>query len=68
MTTFIFGEEGPTTHRFGEEGPTTPLVATEGPPTATMDNGFYRARIGPDPCTGLGVPIGTLLVSRFARG
>src|SRR5271156_5273969 len=22
------------------------------------DNGFYRARVGPDPCTGLGTPIG----------
>jgi hypothetical protein len=27
------------------------------------DNGFYRARIGPDPCTGLGSPIGTKLAT-----
>ena len=25
------------------------------------DNGFYRARIGPDPCTGIGSPIGSKL-------
>lgn len=30
------------------------------------DNGFYRAIAGPDPCTGLGVPIGTRLLSIFA--
>jgi subtilase family serine protease len=29
------------------------------------DNGFYRARIGPDPCTGLGTPIGTRLATLF---
>ena len=29
------------------------------------DNGFYRARIGPDPCTGLGSPIGTKLAALF---
>jgi subtilase family serine protease len=29
------------------------------------DNGFYRARIGPDPCTGLGSPIGTRLAAWF---
>lgn len=27
------------------------------------DNGFYRALVGPDPCTGLGSPIGTKLAS-----
>ncbi len=31
------------------------------------DNGFYRARIGPDPCTGLGSPIGTKLAALLAR-
>ena len=30
------------------------------------DNGYYRARIGPDPCTGLGSPIGTKLAALFA--
>lgn len=29
------------------------------------DNGFYRASPGPDPCTGLGVPIGSRLADRF---
>lgn len=29
------------------------------------DNGFYRARIGPDPCTGLGTPIGNRLSALF---
>jgi hypothetical protein len=29
------------------------------------DNGFYRARIGPDPCTGIGSPIGTKLATLF---
>jgi kumamolisin len=27
------------------------------------DNGFYRAQVGPDPCTGLGSPIGTKLAA-----
>lgn len=31
------------------------------------DNGFYRARVGPDPCTGLGSPIGTKLAALLAR-
>ena len=31
------------------------------------DNGFYRARIGPDPCTGLGSPIGTKLAELFVQ-
>ncbi len=30
------------------------------------DNGFYRARIGPDACTGLGSPIGVKLAELFA--
>ncbi|HUO16585.1 MAG TPA: S53 family peptidase [Verrucomicrobiae bacterium] len=30
------------------------------------DNGFYRAKPGPDPCTGLGSPIGTKLAALFA--
>ena len=30
------------------------------------DNGFYRARIGPDPCTGLGSPIGSKLAGLLA--
>lgn len=29
------------------------------------DNGFYRAGPGPDPCTGIGSPIGTKLASLF---
>jgi subtilase family serine protease len=29
------------------------------------DNGFYRARIGPDPCTGLGSPIASKLAALF---
>jgi subtilase family serine protease len=29
------------------------------------DNGHYRARIGPDACTGLGSPIGTKLAELF---
>jgi carboxypeptidase C (cathepsin A) len=29
------------------------------------DNGFYRAAPGPDPCTGLGVPIGNRLAALF---
>ena len=31
----------------------------------TGDNGFYRAGIGPDPCTGLGSPIGQKLAALF---
>jgi kumamolisin len=27
------------------------------------DNGFYRAQVGPDPCTGIGTPIATKLAS-----
>ena len=30
------------------------------------DNGHYRARIGPDPCTGLGSPIGSKLATLLA--
>ena len=30
------------------------------------DNGHYRARIGPDPCTGIGSPIGGKLAKLFA--
>lgn len=30
------------------------------------DNGFYRARIGPDACTGLGSPIGAKLAELFS--
>jgi subtilase family serine protease len=29
------------------------------------DNGYYRARIGPDACTGIGSPIGTKLAALF---
>ncbi len=29
------------------------------------DNGHYRARIGPDPCTGIGSPIGSKLAELF---
>ncbi|RBP05119.1 carboxypeptidase C (cathepsin A) [Roseiarcus fermentans] len=29
------------------------------------DNGYFRARIGPDPCTGLGSPIGEKLAALF---
>ena len=32
------------------------------------DNGFYRARTGPDPCTGLGSPIGTSSRHCFGAG
>lgn len=31
------------------------------------DNGFYRALVGPDPCTGLGSPRGTQLAALFMR-
>lgn len=31
------------------------------------DNGSYRARVGPDPCTGLGSPIGTKLAALFVK-
>ena len=31
------------------------------------DNGDYRASIGPDPCTGIGTPIGTRLEAAFAN-
>jgi hypothetical protein len=31
----------------------------------TGDNGFFRAGPGPDPCTGLGAPIGTRLAKLF---
>lgn len=30
------------------------------------DNGLYHAGVGPDPCTGLGVPIGSSLAQLFA--
>jgi hypothetical protein len=30
-------------------------------------NGFYRAAPGPDPCTGLCVPIGNRLAALFQR-
>jgi subtilase family serine protease len=29
------------------------------------DNGYYRARIGPDPCTGIGTPIANKLAALF---
>jgi hypothetical protein len=31
------------------------------------DNGLFRAGIGPDPCTGLGSPIGTALAKVFVE-
>jgi len=31
------------------------------------DNGFYRARVGPDPCSGLGSPIGDKLSALLAK-
>ena len=31
------------------------------------DNGLYHAAVGSDPCTGLGVPIGTRLAQLFAQ-
>jgi subtilase family serine protease len=31
------------------------------------ENGAYRAGVGPDPCTGLGSPIGTRLANLFRR-
>ena len=31
------------------------------------DNGLFRARLGPDPCTGLGSPIGTKLAAVVTR-
>jgi carboxypeptidase C (cathepsin A) len=31
------------------------------------DNGFYRARVGPDPCTGLGSPIGDKISALLAK-
>jgi kumamolisin len=31
-------------------------------------NGSFNASVGPDPCTGLGVPIGQALASLFSRG
>ena len=31
------------------------------------DNGAFHAKTGPDPCTGLGVPIGTELATVFAK-
>lgn len=33
----------------------------------TGDNGMFRAGVGPDPCTGLGSPIGTKLVALMAN-
>lgn len=30
-------------------------------------NGVYQARVGPDPCTGLGSPVGTALAKLFVR-
>jgi kumamolisin len=30
------------------------------------DNGYYRASVGPDPCTGIGSPIGSRIASLFA--
>lgn len=30
-------------------------------------NGFYNAAVGPDPCSGLGAPIGTGIAALFAR-
>jgi kumamolisin len=30
------------------------------------DNGVYHAQVGPDPCTGLGSPIGTLIANLIA--
>jgi hypothetical protein len=32
------------------------------------ENGEYQAAVGPDPCTGLGVPIGTKLAALFTSG
>ena len=34
----------------------------------TGDNGFYRAKLGPDACTGLGSPIGEKLAALFGAG
>jgi kumamolisin len=31
------------------------------------DNGFYRARLGPDPCTGIGSPVGNKLARLLAH-
>jgi kumamolisin len=31
------------------------------------DNGVYHAQVGPDPCTGLGSPIGTALAKQFVK-
>ena len=31
----------------------------------TGDNGFFRAKMGPDPCTGIGSPIGQKLAALF---
>ena len=32
------------------------------------DNGYYRASVGPDPCTGIGSPIGSRIANLFAPG
>jgi kumamolisin len=33
----------------------------------TGDNGTYRAKVGPDPCTGLGSPVGGKLAALFVK-
>jgi len=32
------------------------------------DNGFYSATVGPDPCSGLGSPIGASIAALFTAG
>lgn len=32
------------------------------------DNGVYKASVGPDPCTGLGAPVGTAIAALFENG
>jgi kumamolisin len=54
--------------RLGSVGPrlwACPLAFND---VTVGDNGFYRAGPGPDPCTGLGSPIGTRLAKLFAPG
>lgn len=58
--------------------PALHALAAKGSPTEGFrdvshgDNGAYRARVGWDPCTGLGVPVGSallaLLKERYGEG
>jgi hypothetical protein len=51
--------------KFGYVTPTLWLNQTCFNDITSGDNGFYRARVGPDPCSGIGTPIADKLAALF---